>query len=66
MAKPKLCDPSSLSVLIPYKDLEQLMVYATTFERIEQEFEKLQKRVTSLHGLYMETLEALNKVYDLL
>lgn len=66
MTKPKLCDPSSLSILIPYKDLEQLMDYAKNFERIEKDFDRLHKRVTALHGLYSETLEALNKVYDLL
>lgn len=60
----KLCDPQSLSVLIPYKDLEQLMEYAKNFEKIEKDFAQLQKRVTALQGLYSEVLEQLNKVYD--
>lgn len=60
----KLCDPQSLSVLIPYKDLEQLMEYAKNYEQIQKDFDRLQKRVTSLHGLYSDVLEQLNKVYD--
>lgn len=62
----KLCDPSNLAVLIPYKDLEKIMEYAKGYQRIEQEFQKLEKRVTGLHGVYIDVLEQLNKVYDLL
>lgn len=60
----KLCEPQSLSVLIPYKDLEQLMEYAKNYEKMEKDFDRLTKRVASLHGLYQDVLEQLNKVYD--
>lgn len=60
----KLCDPQNLSVVIPYKDLETLMDYAKNYQRIEKDFDYLQKRVTALQRLYSEVLEQLNKVYD--
>ena len=62
----KLCDPANLSVLIPYKDLEKLMEYAKGYQKIEQDFQKLEKRVLGLHGVYVDVLEQLHKVYDLL
>lgn len=60
----KLCEPQNMSVLIPYRDLEQLMEYAKNYEKMEKEFDRLQKRVAALQGLYQEVLEQLNKVYQ--
>lgn len=62
--KQELCEPQNLSVLIPYRDLEQLMEYARNFQKIEKEFDRLTKRVASLQGLYQDVLEQLNKVYE--
>lgn len=66
MAKEKLCQPESYGVLIPYKDLERLVNIAQNYEKKEKEVQALEKKVTALHGLYQEVLEALNKVYDFL
>ena len=66
MKKEKLCQPESYSVLIPYKDLEKLVNIAEKYAEKEKQVEALDKKVTALHGLYQEVLEALNKVYAFL
>ena len=60
----KLCSPESYSVLIPYKDLESLVNIAQEHEKDRKEMEAIKKRVTALHGLYLEVLEKLVEIHD--
>lgn len=60
----KLCDPQTLSVLIPYKDLEKLMSFAKDYEAMTADYANLKQRVAALHGLYSEVLETVTRIYD--
>jgi len=55
-----------LSVLIPYKDLETLVNIAKEYEKDRKELETIKKRVTALHGIYLEVLERLDEIHHLL
>ena len=60
----KLCIPESLSVLIPYKDLETLVNIAKEHEKDRKEMETLKKRVAALHGIYLQVLERLDEIHN--
>lgn len=51
-------------MLIPYRDLETLVNIAKEHEKDRKEMEAIKKKVTALHGLYLEVLEKLVEIHD--
>lgn len=62
MSNTKFCCVDDFPVLIPYKDLVNLIEVAKNLERIEQRLSRTDEQLGALTGLYGELLQ---KVRDL-
>ena len=62
MKAEKLCSPQNYSVLIPYRDLEQLLQLANNLQHFDRELNRIEKRIEGLHLLYSQLLEKVAEI----
>ena len=52
----------NFSVLIPYKQLEQLLLCANNLERLQQDLKRTREELCALRGMYFEALEKIAEI----
>lgn len=62
----KFCGVGDFSVLIPYRDLENLLQTAKNLGAIQDRMEKLEKQHDSLRSMYFEALDKIGEINRLL
>lgn len=53
-----------ISVLLPYKDLQSLLVASEKLSDLEKKVARLSEQYTALYGRYSEVLEKLSALQD--
>lgn len=66
MAKKEFCSVDKYSVLIPYKDLEKLVNMAQNYEEVLKVLKHLEEQYSALRYQYVETLDKLRELEDML
>lgn len=66
MAKKEFCSVDNYSVLIPYKDLEKLVTMAQNYEEVLKVLKHLEEQFAALRYQYVETLDKLRELEDML
>lgn len=66
MAKKEFCSVDNYSVLIPYKDLEKLVTMAQNYEEVLKVLKHLEEQCAALRYQYVETLDKLRELEDML
>lgn len=56
MQKENFVDPSRISVIIPYSDLEKMALMAAKMEVMEAQYKRLQERYSAIQGMFSECL----------
>lgn len=57
-------DPSKISVIIPYSDLEKMALMAHKMEVMESQYKRLQEQYTAIQGMFSECLLEIKKIRD--
>ena len=58
----KFCGVGDFQVMIPYRDLENLLQAAKNLGVIQDRMEKLEKQCDSLRSMYFEALEKIGEI----
>ena len=66
MADTNFCCASDFPVLIPYKDLVQLVEVAKNLEQLEKRLSRTDEQLTALKGLYSELLQKVRELDKLI
>lgn len=62
MGKKDFCSPENFSVLIPYKDLENLLKVASSIDEMKATIRRLDERNAALQSMYAELLEKITEI----
>lgn len=66
MRDEKFCCVGDFPVLVPYKDLEQMVAMANNQAAFEQRLSQMDERLTAIYGIYTEVLDKLREINKLL
>ena len=62
----KFCSPENYSILIPYRDFENLVNMAAEFEEMKRLYAKMEERLAANQNMFSEVLEKVGDIYKLL
>ena len=62
MGKKDFCSPENFSVLIPYKDLENLLKVASSIDEMKATLRRMDERNAALQKMYAELLEKITEI----
>lgn len=62
MAQKDFCSPENFSVLIPYKDLENLLKVASSIDEMKATLRRMDERNAALQKMYAELLEKITEI----
>ena len=62
MGKKDFCSPENFSVLIPYKDLENLLKVASSIDEMKATIRRMDERNAALQKMYAELLEKITEI----
>lgn len=64
MSEKPFVDPSKISVIIPYSDLEKMVSMANDMEIMKGQYKRLQEQYTAIQGMFSECLMEIKKIKD--
>lgn len=62
MSDPKFCGVGNISVVVPYRDLERMILLARNMDSFKDSLSDMDKRVTALRYMYTELLEKVREM----
>ena len=57
-------DPSKLSVIIPYSDLEKFMNLARDMEVMKAQYSRMQEQYSAIYGMFSEVLQIVRETRE--
>lgn len=64
MQRESFVDPSRISVIIPYSDLEKMAVMAAKMEVMEAQYKRLQEQYCAIQGIFSECLQVVREIRE--
>ena len=64
MSEKPFVDLSKISVIIPYSDLEKMVLMAQKMEIMESQYKRLQEQYAAIQGMFSECLMEIKKIKD--
>lgn len=62
MAKEKFCSPEDISVVIPYRDFEKLVKFASEYEQFNARLSQQEKQLDALRVMYGQALDRIAEI----
>ena len=62
----EFCSVGNLGILISYEDFSKMMESLKQIDPMRKELDILQQRVSANHGLYLEVLEKIKELNDMI
>lgn len=64
MSGENFVDPSKLSVIIPYSDLEKFMNLARDMEVMKAQYTRMQEQYSAIYGMFSEVLQIVREARE--
>lgn len=64
MSGENFVDPSKLSVIIPYSDLEKFMNLARDMEVMKAQYSRMQEQYSAIYGMFSEVLQIVRETRE--
>lgn len=64
MPKENFVDPSKISVIIPYSDLEKFVNLARDMDVMKSQYARLQEQYTAIQGMFSEVLQVVRETRE--
>ena len=64
MSGENFVDPSKLSVIIPYSDLEKFMNLARDMEVMKAQYTRMQEQYSAIYGMFSEVLQIVRETRE--